>query len=126
MTFTSRELSLVGLASSMMIAGGFAIVILQSALGGYNSLAQALPKGVLDGAVLALLMGQTRRWRLIVLLGGVVGTFLGLVAPAVPYLLLVIGLAGTASAICGWMASAVSRPCPARPTTAPAVGGGKP
>ncbi len=105
--FTSRELTRVGAATTMMVFGGTVIILLTiMLLGHYNSLAHAGPKAVLDGAVIALLLGQRGRWRCVTLAGVVYGLVL-LIQVGLPYLPFVMAFAGLAAAVVGgataWM-----------------------
>jgi len=108
-SFTRQELSRVGLAAAMMVAGGTAIILLLLPLVGYNSLAHAGPKAVLDGAVIALLIGRRGRWRALALTGVVLGLFLGFVQPAFAPLLAILTLAGLAGAGAGHIAARAGR-----------------
>lgn len=97
-----RSLNRVGIAATLMIAGGIAIVLMLMPLVGYNSLAQSLPKAILDGVVLMLLMGQRTAWRYLALLGVAVGLFLGFVMPAYPHLLVLMSVASGCAMAAGW------------------------
>ena len=109
-TFTGHEMGRVGRAATMMIVGGFAIVMAMTvALGHYNSLAHSGPKAVLDGAVIALLIGQRCRWRCLALLGIVYGLAI-VVQVGVPYLAVVLGVAAVVAAALGRASSVLSRP----------------
>lgn len=60
--FSLRELSRVGTATTMLVVVGTAIVVVMTImLGHYNSLAHCGPKAVLDGAIIALLIGRHGR-----------------------------------------------------------------
>ena len=95
--------------ATLNIAGIIAVVLLLLPIVGYNSTAQAFPKAVIDGLVLAMLIGRQGRWRTVALLGGVVGTFLAFVMPAIPPLLAIYAIAGFVAAGAGWTLSRVSR-----------------
>lgn len=95
--FTAGELGRVGVAVTMLVALGTAIIIVQAAMMGYNSLAQAAPKAILDGAVIAMLIGRTRRWRTLALLGPVYGLVL-LLQTGIVYLPFIMTLAAVAGA----------------------------
>lgn len=109
-TFSTRELRRVAAASTLNIAGIIAVVLLLLPIVGYNSTAQAFPKSLLDGAVIAMLMGQRTRWRNLALFGVVVGMFLAFVVPAIPPLLGIYAIAGLAAAAIGWSVAKISRP----------------
>lgn len=105
--FTPRELARVGIAATMIVFGGTVIILLMiMLLGHYNSLAHSFPKAVLDGAVIALLLGRSGRWRCLALLGVVYGLVL-LMQVGVAYLPPVLALAGLlgvlAGATAGWV-----------------------
>jgi len=75
---------------------------------GYNSLAQAAPKAILDGAVLAMLVGRARRWRTLALLGPVYGLVL-MLQTGIVYLPPIMTLASIAAAVCGYVVSRLHR-----------------
>lgn len=107
--FSLTELRRVGTAATMLVIGGTAIIIVMTmALGHYNSLAHALPKAVLDGAVVALLIGRRGRWRSLALLGTVYGLVL-LLQIGVVYLLPVMAVAGVVAALVGRVAGLAHR-----------------
>jgi hypothetical protein len=109
MHFTPRELARVGVAATMMVFGGTVIIILMTMmLGHYNSLAHSGPKAVLDGAVIALLLGRTARWRCVALLGVVYGLVL-LIQVGVAYLPLVLAVAGVVGMCSGAAAGGIRR-----------------
>lgn len=100
-TFTLRELRRVGTAATMLVVCGTVIILVMTmAMGHYNSLAHSGPKAVLDGAVIALLIGRQGRWRCLALLGVVYGLVL-LLQVGVFYLLPVMALSGAAAALAG-------------------------
>lgn len=107
--FSPAELSRVGLAAAIILAGGIAIVLAIMPVLGYNSLAQATPKAILDSAVIALLQGRRTRWRCLALLGVVLGMFLGFIMPAYPHLLLIMSLAALPAACVGYVVTPMSR-----------------
>jgi len=107
--FLPEELSRVGLAAAIILAGGIAIVLAIMPVLGYSSLAQATPKAILDGAVIALLQGRRTRWRCLALLGVVLGMFLGFIMPAYPHLLLIMSFASLPAACVGYVTTPVSR-----------------
>lgn len=108
--FTASEIGRVGRAATMMIVGGFAIVMgMTVALGHYNSLVHSGPKAVLDGVVIGLLMGQRCRWRCLALLGTVYGLAI-VVQVGVPYLALVLAIAAVVAAAMGRGINFFSRP----------------
>jgi hypothetical protein len=99
--FRMGELKRVGSAVTMLvICGTLIIVAMTMMLGHYNSLAHAGPKAVLDGAVIALLLGQHGRWRCLALTGVVYGLVL-LLQVGVFYLLPVMIFAGVVAAGAG-------------------------
>ncbi|MCC6680758.1 MAG: hypothetical protein IT445_07635 [Phycisphaeraceae bacterium] len=107
--FTPRELGRVGAATAIMVFGGTTIVLLMlMLLGHYSSLSHCGPKALLDGAVIALLAGQKGRWRCVALLGAVYGLVL-LIQVGVPYLPLVLAIAGLLGAVGGAAGGAVHR-----------------
>ncbi len=107
--FTPRELGRVGAAATMMVFGGTVIILLMMAMmGHYNSLAHSGPKAVLDGAVIALLLGKQHRWRVLPLLGIVYGLVL-LIQIGVPYLPIVLTFAGILGAVGGKTAGLINR-----------------
>ncbi len=107
--FTPRELGRVGAAAAMMVFGGTTIVLLMLMLmGHYSSLSHCGPKAVLDGTVIALLAGGKGRWRCVALLGVVYGLVL-LIQVGVPYLPLVLAVAGLLGAGSGAAGSALHR-----------------
>lgn len=108
--FTRTELRRVGVAATMIAIGGTAIVLLMLlAMGGYySSLSHALPKAILDGVVIAMLMGRQSRWRCLALLGVVYGLVLQLQL-GVAYLLPVMAIAGIVGAATGWAISLTHR-----------------
>lgn len=110
MSFTPRELARVGAAATMMVFGGTVIILLMIMLMGgiYSSLSHSGPKAVLDGAVIALLLGQRGRWRCVVLLGVVYGLVL-LMQVGVAYLPIVMSVAGLAAMMAGGAAGSVRR-----------------
>lgn len=98
---SARDLGRVGIAATMLGFGGTVIVVLSTlALGHYNSLAHCGPKAVLDGAVIALLLGRRGRWATLALLGVVYGLVL-LMQVGVPYLPVVMSVAGVVAAMAG-------------------------
>ncbi|MEX0776086.1 MAG: hypothetical protein WD042_10300 [Phycisphaeraceae bacterium] len=110
MTFTPRELARIGVAAAMMVFGGTVIIVLMTLLmGHYNSLAHSGPKAVLDGAVLALLLGRRGRWRCVALLGIVYGLVL-LVQVGIVYLPLIFAIAGLLTMLTGAAVGMVHRP----------------
>jgi len=107
--FTPKELSRVGIAVTMMAVCGTIIIVAQiMMLGHYNSLAHALPKAMLDGGVIALLLGRRGRWRCLALLGVVYGLVL-LLQIGVAYLVPVMAMAGAIAAISGASVGAFNR-----------------
>ncbi len=98
--FDWAELRRVGVAVTMMVVLGTAIIMVQAALMGYNSLAQAGPKAIVDGAVIAMLIGRTRRWRTLALLGPVYGLVL-LFMTGIIYLPAIMTLAAAGGAVAG-------------------------
>jgi hypothetical protein len=92
----------------MMVVLGTAIIVVQSMLTGYNSLAQAAPKAIVDGAVVALLIGRRRRWRQLALLGPVYGLVL-LGQTGVIYLPPIMTLAAACAAVAGAALSRLGR-----------------
>jgi len=109
--FESREVKRVGIASTLMIAGVIAVVLTLLPVFGYSSLAQAFPKSIVDGGVVGLLVGLSGRWRTLILLGAVVGLFLGTVMPAIPVLFVVYGVAGLLAAFAGKSFDSIDRRC---------------
>lgn len=107
--FTLAELRRVGTAATMIVICGTAVIIIMTmAMGHYNSLAHAFPKAVLDGAVIALLIGKRSRWRCLSLLGIVYGLVL-LLQIGVVYLMPVMAVAGIIAAAAGWAVSLAHR-----------------
>jgi len=107
--FTPRELGRVGAATTMMVFGGTVVILLMTiSMGHYNSLAHSGPKAVLDGAVIALLLGNKGRWRVVSLLGVVYGLVL-LIQIGVPYLPIVLAFAGIIGAVGGGAAGMLDR-----------------
>jgi hypothetical protein len=99
--FTTHELKRVGTATTMLVVCGTVVILAMTMmLGHYNSLAHAGPKAIVDGAVIALLMGQHGRWRCLWLMGTVYGLVL-LLQVGVLYLLPVTVLAAGIGAIAG-------------------------
>lgn len=106
----------------MVVCGTVVILAMTMALGHYNSLAHAFPKAVLDGAVIALLLGAATRepsaatttkesnprWRCLALLGVVYGLVL-LIQVGVFYLVPVMAVAGAVAAMVGRAGEVVSR-----------------
>ena len=107
--FEPRELRRVAAAVTLNISGIIAIVLLLLPIVGYNSTAQALPKAMLDGAVLSMLIGTRGRWRLVALFGVVNGMFLAFVVPAIPPLLAIYAMAGFAAMCVGHTLDRISR-----------------
>jgi hypothetical protein len=108
--FTPAELARVGTAVTMMVACGTVIIVgMTIALGHYNSLAHALPKAIVDGLVIALLLGNRGRFRCLALLGIVYGLVL-LLQFGVFYLVPVMAVAGLAAAAGGRAAAVLHRP----------------
>jgi hypothetical protein len=107
--YQTRELRRVAAAATLNIAGIVAVVLLLMPIVGYNSTAQALPKSMLDGAILAMLVGSRGRWRSVALFGVVVGLFLAFVIPAIPPLALVYALAGAAAMAAGFVVDRLHR-----------------
>jgi hypothetical protein len=100
--FTKSELRRVGTAATMIVVCGTVIILaVTMTIGHYNSLAHSGPKAVLDGAVIALMIGQRGRWRCLALLGVVYGLVL-LLQVGVFYLVPVMAVAGGLAAITGW------------------------
>ncbi|HVT90423.1 MAG TPA: hypothetical protein VHD56_16335 [Tepidisphaeraceae bacterium] len=96
--FRPVELKRVGTAATMIAVCGTVIIIsMTMMMGHYNSLAHCGPKAVLDGAVIALLIGKTGRWRCLALLGVVYGLVL-LLQVGIFYLLPVMIVAGLVAA----------------------------
>lgn len=107
--FTAAELRRVGVAATMIVVCGTIIIVAMTiALGHYSTLSHCGPKAVLDGAVVAMLIGKTGRWRCLALLGVVYGLVL-LLQVGVFYLLPVMALAGLISAGAGWSVAWVHR-----------------
>lgn len=99
----------MGTATTMLVVVGTAIVVVMTImLGHYNSLAHCGPKAVLDGAVIALLIGRHGRWRCLGLLGIVYGLVL-LLQVAVVYLIIVTAVAGGVAAATGRGLSILNR-----------------
>lgn len=90
----------MGVAVTMLLVLGTAIILVQTALTGYNSLLQCAPKAILDGSVIAMLMGRGRRWRQLALLGPVYGLVL-LLQTGIVYLPIVVTAAAVAGALTG-------------------------
>ncbi|HWB53015.1 MAG TPA: hypothetical protein VG722_02445 [Tepidisphaeraceae bacterium] len=107
--FTLTELRRVGVAATMIvICGTIIIVAITVALGHYSTLSHCGPKAVLDGAVVAMLLGRSGRWRCLALLGTVYG-FVLLLQIGVFYLLPVMMLAGIVASAAGWLVSWANR-----------------
>jgi len=109
--FTLAEMRRVGTAVTMMVIGGTAIIlVLLMAMGHYNSLSHTLPKAILDGVVIAMLIGRQSRWRCLWLLGVVNGLVLVLIT-GVAYLVPVMVVAGAVGALTGRLLSPIHRAC---------------
>jgi hypothetical protein len=107
--FTIVELRRVGIAATMIVVCGTIIIVaITVALGHYSTLSHCGPKAILDGAVIAMLIGKAGRWRCLALLGIVYG-FVLLLQVGVFYLLPVMAVAGLISAGVGWSISWIHR-----------------
>jgi hypothetical protein len=107
--FTLQELRRAGVAATMIVVCGTLIIVaITMMLGHYSTLSHCGPKAVLDGAVVAMLLGNRGRWRCLALLGVVYG-FVLLLQIGVLYLLPVMAFAGLLGAMAGWLVSWLHR-----------------
>lgn len=107
--FTLRELKRVGTAAAMLTVLGIVVILgTMAVVGHYSSISHAFQKAVVDGLVIALLVGRTHRWRNLALLGAVYG-FVLLAQLGVVYLAPVMMLAGGVAALVGLAISPASR-----------------
>ncbi len=96
--FTRAEMRRVGIATLMLVVGGFVVIIgMMIMMGFYSSLAHSGPKAAVDGAVVGLLLLNKGRWRCWTLVG-VVYAFVLLLQLGNPYVFAVIALAGLLAA----------------------------
>lgn len=107
--FTPAELKRVGVAATMIVVTTTIIILgILAATGHYSSLSHCLPKAILDGATIAMLVGRRGRWRCVALLGAVYGLVL-LLQVGVVYLVAVMTFAGCVAAMVGWATSMTRR-----------------
>lgn len=108
--FRMGEIRRVGTAATMMVVCGTIIIVgtMLLLLGHYSSLSHCTQKAILDGAVIALLMGRHGRWRCLALLGVVYG-FVLLLQIGVFYLVAVMSVAGIVGALTGRMLDPLGR-----------------
>lgn len=107
--FSTTELKRVGVAATMLVICGTIVILALTMMLGYSSLIHCGPKAVVDGAVIALLIGQRGRWRCLALLGIVYGLVL-LLQVGVLYLLPVIAIATGVAALVGRCIGSFHRP----------------
>jgi hypothetical protein len=108
--FDVAELKRVGVAVTMIAVLGTIVIlaILVAMMFVYSSLAHCGPKAVVDGAVIALLMGQKTRWRCLVLAATVYG-FVLMLQLGIVYLVPVMMIAGIIAAIAGRTIGLINR-----------------